>query len=138
MSIPASALIIDDENHIRTYLKVLLKRLGVATTMDASNIDEARAQLAANKPELVTLDLNMPGGSGLDLLREIRAQDEDLYGVVMSADALTATIRAAFEAGADGFIRKDLPPPQMLEELRKILADEPPAGSPGAGGSAAG
>ncbi|MEI6861894.1 MAG: response regulator [Verrucomicrobiota bacterium] len=125
MSIPASALIIDDEKHIRTYLKVLLKKLGVAVTQEAANIEEARAQLVASRPELVTLDLNMPGGSGLDLLREIRAQDEEICVVVMSADALTATIRAAVEAGADGFIRKDLPPPQMLEELKKIFSDEP-------------
>jgi two-component system, chemotaxis family, chemotaxis protein CheY len=126
MSIPTSALIIDDEKHIRVYLKMLLKKLGVATTQEASNIEEARLQLAASKPELVTLDLNMPGGSGLDFLREIREQDQDTYVVIMSADALTATIRAANEAGADGFIRKDLPPQQMLEELHKIFTDEPP------------
>lgn len=119
MSIPASALIIDDENHIRTYLKVLLRKLGVATTYDAPNITQAREQLAAFKPGLVTLDLNMPGGNGLDFLKEIRAHDEETYVIVMSADALTTTIRAAVEAGADGFIRKDLPPPQMLEELKK-------------------
>jgi two-component system chemotaxis response regulator CheY len=123
MSVPASALIIDDENHIRTYLKVLLKKLGVATTYEAPNIAQAREQVAAFRPGLITLDINMPGGSGLDFLREIRAQDEEIFVVVMSADALTTTIRAAVEAGADGFIRKDLPPPQMLEELKRILAD---------------
>jgi DNA-binding NarL/FixJ family response regulator len=125
MSIPASALIIDDENHIRAYLKVLLKRLGVATTYEAQNIAQAREQLAAFQPEMVTLDLNMPGGTGLDLLKEIRAHDEDIYVIIMSADALTGTIRAAVEAGADGFIRKDLPPAQMLEELKLVFADEP-------------
>jgi two-component system chemotaxis response regulator CheY len=131
MSIPASALIIDDENHIRTYLKVLLRKLGVATTYDASNIAQAREQLAAFKPEMVTLDLNMPGGNGLDFLKEIRAHDADIYVIVMSADALTSTVRAVVEAGADGFIRKDLPPPEMLEELKKIFADEPPDGAGG-------
>lgn len=65
----------------------------------------------------------MPGGNGLDFLREIRAQNEETMMFVMSADALTTIIRAAVEAGADGFIRKDLPPPQMLEELNKILSD---------------
>src|SRR5476649_1536242 len=109
MSVPASALIIDDENHIRTYLKVLLKRLGVATTYEAPNIAQAREQLVAFKPEMVTLDLNMPGGNGLDFLKEIRAHDEDIFVVIMGADALTGTVRAAVEAGADGFIRKDLP-----------------------------
>ena len=99
MSIPASALIIDDENHIRIYLKMLLKKFGVAKTYEASNIALAREQLAAFKPELVTLDLNMPGGNGLDFLREIRAHDADTYVIVMSADALTSTIRAVVEAG---------------------------------------
>ncbi len=131
MSIPASALIIDDENHIRIYLKMLLKKFGVAKTYEASNIALAREQLAAFKPELVTLDLNMPGGNGLDFLREIRAHDADTYVIVMSADALTSTIRAVVEAGADGFIRKDLPPPQMLEELSKIFADDPSASPSG-------
>ncbi len=125
MSIPASALIIDDENHIRTYLRMLLKQLGVGTTFEAPNIAQAREQFAAHQPEMVTLDLNMPGGNGLDFLREIRQHNEDVYVVIMSADALTATVRSAVEAGADGFIRKDLPPPQMLEELKKIFADEP-------------
>jgi two-component system chemotaxis response regulator CheY len=123
MSVPTTALIIDDENHIRTYLKVLLKKLGVTTTYEAPNIEQAREQMAAFKPGLVTLDLNMPGGNGLDFLAEIRAYDEETIVVVMSAEALTTTIRAVVEAGADGFIRKDLPPPQMLEELNRILAD---------------
>jgi DNA-binding NarL/FixJ family response regulator len=46
----------------------------------------------------------MPGGNGLDFLREIRAQNEETMMFVMSADALTTIIRAAVEAGADGFI----------------------------------
>jgi hypothetical protein len=41
----------------------------------------------------------------------------------MSADALTTTIRMAVEAEADGFIRQDLPAPQTLQELNKILSD---------------
>ena len=105
---------------------MLLTQYGVPTTYEASNIDEAREQLATHQPEMVTLDLNMPGGNGLDFLREIRTHDEDTYVIVMSADALATTVRAAVEAGADGFIRKDLPLPKMIEGLNDIFADDPP------------
>ena len=124
MSIPQSALIVDDESHVRTYVKGLLVRLGVSQIQEAGNLDEARGLLKSGQPELVTLDLNLAGGNGLDFLREIRAQDEEVYVVIMSGDALATTVRATAEAGADGFIRKDLPPAQILEQLNQLFADE--------------
>jgi len=124
VAIPPTALIVDDERHIRTYLRMLLKQLGVGTIYEAANVVEARAQLAAFHPALVTLDVNMPGGTGIEFLNEIRAQDEQTYVVVMSADALASTVKAAAAAGADGFIRKDLPPPQMQAELQRIFTEE--------------
>ncbi len=86
-------------------------------------MDEARRKFVAHSSGLVVLDVNLPGGSGLDLLREFRAADDDVLIVMVSTEVQAGVINEAVDAGADGFIRKDLPREEILAELKGILAD---------------
>ncbi|MFA6286360.1 MAG: response regulator [Opitutaceae bacterium] len=123
MAIPGSVLIVDDEAHVRAFMKLVLEKLGIPTIYEAGRMDEAREKFAAHSPGLVTLDVNLPGGSGLDLLREFRAVDDDVLIVIVSTEVQAGVVNEAADAGADGFIRKDLPRDQILAELKGILAD---------------
>ncbi len=123
MAIPGSVLIVDDEAHVRAFMKLVLEKLGISTIYEAGRLDEAREKFATHSPELVTLDVNLPGGSGLDLLREFRAVNDDVLIVMVSTEVQAGVVNEAVDAGADGFIRKDLPREQILTELKEILAD---------------
>lgn len=122
MLVPSSALIVDDEAHIRAYVKLLLRKLGVEVFYEAGDIGAARELWRQHRPGLVMLDVNMPGGNGLELLPELRAGDDEVYLVMLSANAQAGTVKEAVELGADGFIRKDIPKDQVIEELRVIFA----------------
>ena len=123
MPILESALIVDDEAHVRVFMKLMLGQLGIRVIYETGKPDEARALFAAHTPGLVTLDINMPGGSGIELLSEFRAADDEAVIVMVSGDVLTGTVKAAADAGADGFIRKDLPREEILAELGQILSN---------------
>ncbi len=123
MVIPESVLVVDDEAHVRAFIKLVLEKLGVSTIYEAGRMDEAREKFAEHSPALVTLDVNLPGGSGMDLLREFRAVDEDVLIVMISTEVQAGVVNEAVDAGADGFIRKDLPREEILAELKAVLAD---------------
>lgn len=123
MAIPESVLIVDDEAHVRSFVKLLLGQFGVRTFYEAADAEAARTQFAAHAPALVTLDVNMPGVGGLELLREFRSADDDVIIVMFSAAVQASAVNAAVDGGADGFIRKDAPREQILTELHNILDD---------------
>ncbi|MET0261295.1 MAG: response regulator [Rariglobus sp.] len=120
--VPSSALIVDDEAHIRAYVKLLLRTFGVETCYEAGDVVKARELWAQHQPGLIMLDVNMPGESGLVFLREVRAEDSDAYVVMLTANAQASTVKEAAESGADGFIRKDSPREQIIAELTEIFS----------------
>jgi len=119
--VPSSALIVDDEAHIRAYVKLVLGTFGVETFYQAADVAGARALWANHHPGLVMLDVNMPGGNGLVFLKEVRAEDDEVYLVMLSGNAQGATVKEALAGGADGFIRKDSTREQVIAELTKIF-----------------
>lgn len=121
LHIPQSALIVDDEAHIRQFVRLVLQGLGVKSVHEAGSVVEARAAWNDHLPDLLVLDINMPGESGLEFLKELREVDQDVPVVMLSGNAQLASVREAAEAGADGFIRKDSPRDVIAAELRKIL-----------------
>lgn len=121
--VPTAALIVDDEPHIRAYVKLLLRSLGVETFYEASDVAEARLQWAEHRPGLVMLDVNMPGEDGLVFLREVRVEDEDVYVVILTGNVQSATVKEAVAGGADGFIRKDRPREELIAALTGIFDD---------------
>lgn len=119
--VPSSALIVDDESYVRAYVKLLLRPFEIETIYEAADVAQARELWAKHRPGLVMLDVNMPGESGLVFLRELRAQDPEAYIVMLSTQSQAANVKEAADAGADGFIRKDLPRMRIIDELRTIF-----------------
>lgn len=75
MAAPHHVLLVDDEPHVPLLVRPLLEQLGI-TVQTARSLAEARRVLAQRRPDGVLLDLHLPDGSGLDLLRELRAAPE--------------------------------------------------------------
>ncbi len=106
-------LVVDDESPVRDLLKTQLSFLGfsVQTTGDA----DATLQIAssAHPPALVLLDIEMPGTSGFELLREIKEVDEDIQVVMVSGLHDLGTVRRCLRAGAYDYLAK----PFELDDL---------------------
>jgi DNA-binding response OmpR family regulator len=109
-------LVVDDEPRLRELMKVALGTR--YTFLEAGDVNQALS-LVRKRPDLVLLDVMIPGGSGLDVLREIRSNPDldRIPVVVVSAWQAAEDRRAALEEGADAFLGKPFP----LEELTAIV-----------------
>jgi len=117
------ALIVDDEPHVRQYLNLVLKTLGVEDAAQAGGLEEARVVHARTPCDLILLDLNLPGEGGMAWLRELRAADDEAVVVMVSSQAGSASVLEAAQLGADGYLRKDMRREELGSELARILAD---------------
>jgi signal transduction histidine kinase/DNA-binding response OmpR family regulator len=112
-------LIIEDEPDLRSYLTKLFTKDGYAVEA-AADAATASTVLEGNAPDLVITDVMLPGQSGLDLLAELR-QDEQLARlpvVVLTARADAETAIGAFAAGADDFVVKPFNSAELLARVR--------------------
>ena len=116
---PLKVLVIDDEPPIRKLLRMGLGTQGYLT-IDAPNAKVA-LELLAETPDLVILDLGLPDMQGLDLLRKIRMQREDLPIVVLSSRGDEAAKVEALDLGADDYVTKPFGMEELLARMRAAL-----------------
>jgi len=114
-------LLVDDHAIVRAGLHRLLGALPAEIAECASG-EEALALLAAQVPELVLLDLNLPGIGGLELLRRLLRDHPGLNVLVLSMHAEPLYAARALEAGARGYVSKNAPPEHILEAVRRVTA----------------
>lgn len=119
-----TVLLVDDDERVLQLLARLLQLSGewelVGTTSDPTN---ALERAAALQPDLVLLDLWMPGMYGLDLVPQLCALDPPPRVVLLTGDQ-SATLRdQALALGASAYLDKLMPPTNLLAELRKLWID---------------
>jgi two-component system, OmpR family, KDP operon response regulator KdpE len=112
-------LVVDDEPPIRKLLRMGLGTQGYQT-IDAPNAKVALERMAET-PDLVILDLGLPDMQGLDLLRKIRLQREDVPIVVLSSRGDEATKVEALDLGADDYVTKPFGMEELLARMRAAL-----------------
>lgn len=127
MIFTGKALIVDDEPHVRKYIGLILRSIGAASLVEASNGIEGFAAYQRERPDLVLLDVNMPEQDGIETLKQIIAFDPSATVVMLTSLANRQTVEEASENGAIHYIRKDTPRDQLIELLKEVLAEEPPA-----------
>ncbi len=115
----AKVLIVDDEPQIRRTLRATLVPHGY-TVADARSGEEALEVLRQEKPDLVLLDLNMPGMGGLEACRTIREHSDVAIIVLTVRDAEKDKVQA-LDAGADDYVSKPFGAPELLARIRAAL-----------------
>jgi len=121
MAFNGKILLVDDEPHIRKFIGLLLKQLGSPTIIEAGNGREALALYPQERPDLVLLDVNMPGLDGLATLQKLRELDPDVVVIMLTSLASRQVVEGAADLGACLYIRKDTPKDEMLKMLRETI-----------------
>ncbi len=116
---PAKVLVIDDERAIRKLLRTGLSTQGY-DILEAPD-GETALELLAQEPDMVILDLGLPGVKGLDLLKTIRARSESVPIVVLSSRSDEAGKVEALDLGADDYVTKPFGMDELLARLRTAL-----------------
>ncbi|MEX0325220.1 MAG: response regulator transcription factor [Puniceicoccaceae bacterium] len=123
MAKPNSALVADDENHIRSYVRIILNHLGIETVYEAKSGVEAVESFQENRPDVVFLDINMPGLTGLEALPKILEIDPDAVVLMLTGHASRHLVEGSAKAGATHYIRKDTPQQEITSMLKDLFSE---------------
>jgi two-component system phosphate regulon response regulator OmpR len=125
MTDDAHILVVEDDARLRDRLARYLTGEGFRVTA-AADAAEARARMRGISPDLLVLDVMMPGESGLDLTRSLREeQGHDLPVLMLTARGAPEDRIAGFEAGADDYLPKPFEPRELVLRIRALLRRAP-------------
>jgi len=120
-------LVIDDEPQIRRIMRTTLITAGYEVD-DAKSAEEGLLKVREFRPDLVLLDINLPGMGGLAACRELRA-DQNVAIIMLTVHNTEAAKVEALDAGADDFVTKPFSTPELLARIRAALRRIPVAQS---------
>lgn len=118
----AGILIVDDEQFFRGVLRDMLQQAGLRVIAEASSGEEAVELYRQFSPELVLMDIYMPGMSGIEATREIMALAPAAKVLICSGTGYDDDINAALQAGARGIIYKPFYDEEVLQTISKLLS----------------
>jgi DNA-binding response OmpR family regulator len=121
----ATVLIVDDEPIVREVVARYLTREGYRT-LEAADGNAARGMIAHSDPDLVVLDVMLPGTDGLELCRWIRSTSE-LPVIMLTARGEEADRIVGLELGADDYVTKPFSPRELAARVRSVLRRSTPA-----------
>jgi DNA-binding NarL/FixJ family response regulator len=118
-------LIADDEALVRSGLRMIIETTDdLRVAAEAADGHEAVAQAVANRPDIVLMDIRMPGADGLAATRELMARDDAPRVIVLTTFHLDEYVHEALRAGAAGFLLKDTPPRDLIQAIRVVAAGD--------------
>ena len=121
----ATILVVDDEPQIRRVLRSTFPIRGY-TILEASSGEEALELAAKHKPDLILLDVNLPGMSGIETCREIR-RSNDAPIIMLTVRNAERDKVVALDAGADDYVTKPFGIEELLARIRASLRRHPSA-----------
>lgn len=122
---PKKILIVDDDITVQRLLEFVLRKFDV----DVLIVDDgdAAVEIVKNeKPNLIFLDVMMPGKSGIEVCREIRKEPEleNCYIVMLTAKGDEVEIKDMFDSGANEYVPKPFSPSEIMEIVKKVIYKE--------------
>ena len=122
---PIRVLLVDDHTLFRKGLAELLEQRGTITVAGiAGNGEEALRILAATRPDVIITDLNMPPNGGLSLLRQLIADGWNGPVLVLTVSDAEEDLAAAMQAGAKGYLLKDMEPEDVVDAVQRAVRGE--------------
>ncbi|CAB4674468.1 unannotated protein [freshwater metagenome] len=124
-------LIVDDHPSVRSGVRRAVEGAGMRCCGEAASRDEAFAQIALHVPDGVVLDLNLPDGSGLDVISWIREHSQTMAIVMLTVSDEDSHLLAAMKSGASAYVKKSAPLSQIIASLEAALAQPNNFSAPG-------
>ena len=116
-------LIADDHAILRGGLKeILVRHLKGVVCGEAENAQQVLAQVQSGPWDVLILDISMPGRSGLDILSDLKLVQPKLPILVLSAHSEDQYAKRVLKAGAQGYLKKESAPEELIQAVRKLLA----------------
>jgi len=114
-------IIVDDHEVVRLGLRALIDRHPDFTVVDeASTAKEAVQKVASHKPEVVVMDIRLPGGSGIDACREVMQLAPDTKVIMLTSYAEDEMLFQAIEAGAAGYVLKQIGGDDLIHAIEAV------------------
>jgi DNA-binding NarL/FixJ family response regulator len=125
MAAPLRVVIADDHPAYRRGLAHMLREHGIDVVAEAPNGETAIASVEETEPDVVVMDLSMPGLSGLEATRRLIDEAPGTRVLVLSVSAQGDDVAEALEGGAHGYVLKDGPVEEVVAGIRACAAGQP-------------
>jgi two-component system nitrate/nitrite response regulator NarL len=117
-------LLVDDHSLVRRGIGELLQSRGVQVVASVSSGEEGVRRARELFPEIILLDIKMPGLSGIETIEKLRASGVTAPVVMLTMSREDADLGAALRAGAQGYLLKDIEPEELVPALEAVLRGE--------------
>jgi len=120
--VSASVLVIDDHPLVREGVKKSLTAAGFNCVGEAGSLKEAIAMIALHNPDVITVDLNLPDGNGLEIISWARKNSSTIAIIVLTLDDDLDLVSAAAQSGAQAFISKSESAEHLVSAIKSVIA----------------
>ncbi|MDH5436261.1 MAG: response regulator [Gammaproteobacteria bacterium] len=121
-----SALVVDDDSTIREMLRLTLRRIGIMVTGEAGDANAVANILSKDTPDMVFLDIVLPGESGFLILKKIRSSHPATSVIMISSETGADKVKKAISEGAKGYIVKPFTPDKVIKAIKSVFPDFKP------------
>ncbi|MGH3658200.1 MAG: response regulator [Micromonosporaceae bacterium] len=124
MSEPLRVVIADDQALVRTGFRMILAADGIEVVAEAADGEKAVSAVRRSRPDVVLMDIRMPGMDGIEATRRLLADGATARVLILTTYDLDRYVYAALTAGASGFLLKDVTPEQLVAAVRLVQAGD--------------
>ncbi len=117
-------IVVDDQELVRTGFAMILEKAGLEVVGQGADGEEGVALAAEHKPDVVLMDVRMPRLDGIEATRRITAAQDPARVLVLTTFDLDEHVYAAVQAGASGFLLKDVAPDDLVHAVRVVARGE--------------
>ncbi len=125
MTLKTRIILVDDHTLFRKGLAELLEQSGsIEVSAFTGTPDEVAMLLKAHRPDVLILDLNMPGTDGITLMQQLRAAGFDLPVLILTLSEAEDDLARALRAGANGYLLKSMEPDEVVDAIQRAQRGE--------------
>jgi DNA-binding NarL/FixJ family response regulator len=116
---PLRVVVVDDHAMFRTGVKSEIGR-SLAVVGEAEDVDSAVRVVLATRPDVVLLDVHLPGGGGVEVLRRVHEREPDQRFLALSVSDAAEDVIGVIRGGARGYVTKSISGPELVDAVRRV------------------